>query len=197
MFKVEHDRLGSGGVRAADLATDLRSRLTGPVATRITSGEKELPVRVRTKQDPRVGLKPLQQAYLFNNQSDMLPFTELTEPTLQAVQRDINRENRTRAVTASVVFSPEADPVRVAEAIQASLAKIRLDPGYTFKMGEEVEEILKAKTEMLGTAFIGLLLIYLVLVAATESFLQPLVIMTAAPFAAGGVILALHFQGTR
>jgi HAE1 family hydrophobic/amphiphilic exporter-1 len=194
-FKVEYDRLGSKGVRPANMAMDLRSRLTGPVATRIAIGEEEIPVRVKTKQDPRVGLKPLQQAYLLNDQSDMLPFTELTEPSLNMVQREINRENRIRAVTASVVLSPEADPVQVAAAIQASLAKIRLDPGYTFKMGEEVEEILRTKREMLGTAFIGLLLIYLVLVAGTESFLQPLVIMTAAPFAAGGVILALTLSG--
>lgn len=194
-FKVEYDRLGSKGVRPADMAMDLRSRLTGPVATRITSGEEEIPVRVKTKQDPRVGLKPLQQAYLLNDQSDMLPFTELTEPSLNMVQREINRENRIRAVTASVVLSPEADPVQVAASIQASLAKIQLDPGYTFKMGEEVEEILRTKREMLGTAFIGLLLIYLVLVAGTESFLQPLVIMTAAPFAAGGVILSLTLSG--
>lgn len=194
-FRVEHDRLGAQGIRASELAKDLRSRLTGPVATRITSGDRELPVRVRTKQDPKAGLKPLQQAYLLNDQSNMLPFTELAEPSLKLAEREINRENRLRAVRASVALNSEADPLQVAEAIQATLAKIHLDPGYNFRIGEEVDDIVRTKREMFRTAFMGLFLIYLVLVAATESFLCPLVIMTAAPFAAGGVILALAVTG--
>jgi HAE1 family hydrophobic/amphiphilic exporter-1 len=94
-----------------------------------------------------------------------------------------------------VVLNAEADPPQVAGAIQATLAKIHLDPGYNFRIGEEVEDIVRTKREMFRTAFIGLVLIYLVLVAATESFLCPLVIMAAAPFAAGGVILALAVTG--
>jgi HAE1 family hydrophobic/amphiphilic exporter-1 len=42
---------------------------------------------------------------------------------------------------------------------------------------------------------IALLLIYLVLVAATESFVQPVVIIAAAPFACAGAVYALSALG--
>ena len=194
-FRVQHDVVGASGIRALDLAGDLRSRLTGPIATRITSGEREIQVRVRTDQKAIDGLQPLEQAYVPSDQQGMIPFRQLAEPTMKMAPSEIHREDRRRVVRMSVVFGPESDPVAVAREVEAAAAKTPLPPGYSFNLGEEVTEILKTREDMLTAAGMSLLLIYLVLVAATESFLQPLVIMTAAPFAAGGVILALTVLG--
>ena len=48
---------------------------------------------------------------------------------------------------------------------------------------------------MITAGAIALLLIYLILVAATESFIQPLVIIAAVPFACAGVVFALSALG--
>jgi len=194
-FRVSHEVLGSGGLRAMDLASELRSRLTGPVATRITTGEREILVRVRTAQSPREGLKPLEQAYVMSGNRRTIPFAQLAQPKMRSAASEIHRENRRRVIRLSVLFGLEADPVRVARDVEAAGAKMSLPPGYSYSLGEEVTDILKTRREMLTAAGMSLLLIYLVLVAATESFLQPLVIMTAAPFAAGGVVLALTLLG--
>ncbi len=79
--------------------------------------------------------------------------------------------------------------------MKKALAGIDVRPGYSFSLGEEIEEILKTRREMLRAAALGVCLIYLLLVAATESFLQPLVVLTAAPFAVGGVVLSLSLLG--
>jgi len=194
-FRVQHEVVGASGIRAMDLAGDLRSRLTGPIATRITSGEREIQVRVRTSQSASEGLQPLEHAYVPTDQREMIPFPQLVNPTMKMSPREIHRENRKRIVRMSVVFGRESDPVAVARDVEAAVAKVPLPPGYSFSLGEEVTEILKTRQDMLAAAGMSLLLIYLVLVAATESFLQPLVIMTAVPFAAGGVILALTVFG--
>jgi HAE1 family hydrophobic/amphiphilic exporter-1 len=194
-FVVRHDLIGSSGVRAMSLATDLRERMTGPVAARITRGETEIPVRVRMLQNPSEGLSPLQRALVRSESNQMIPFTELAQPDLRSIPSQIYRENRRRAVTLSVVFGREVDPLTLADGVRKSLAGIAMKSGYSFTLGEEIEEILKTRREMLKAAAMGVCLIYLLLVAATESFFQPLVVLTAAPFAAGGVVLSLSLLG--
>ena len=119
----------------------------------------------------------------------MIPFTNSAN-RCGRVPSEIYRENRRRAVTVSVVFGRQEDPLAVAKGVKKALAGIDVRPGYSFSLGEEIEEILKTRREMLRAAALGVCLIYLLLVAATESFLQPLVVLTPAPFAVGGVVLS-------
>lgn len=194
-FEVKHEVLGSSDVRALDLAGDLRSRITGPVAARITRDEKETLVRVRAEKNPEEGLKILDDAFVPGQQGQKVPFPQLATPVFKLGAAEIHHHGRKRVIRASVVFGPHEDPLRIAQLVTEALAKIELPPDYYFTLGEEVESILNTRGEMIKAAAIALLLIYLVLVAATESFLQPLVIITAAPFAAGGVVLALVLLG--
>ncbi|MCA1959706.1 MAG: efflux RND transporter permease subunit [Desulfomonile sp.] len=194
-FEVKHEVLGSSGVRALDLAGDLRSRLTGPVAARVTRDEKETLVRVRAQKKPEEGLKILDHAFLYGEHRQRVPFAQLAEPVLKLGAAEIHHNARKRVMRASVVFGPREDPLTIAQRVREALARIELPAEYYFSLGEEAESILKTRVEMVKAAAIALLLIYLVLVAATESFLQPLVIITAAPFAVGGVVLALMLLG--
>ncbi len=111
-FVVQHDLIGSSGIRAMGLASDLRGRMTGPVTARISRGETETPVRVRMLHDPREGLAPLQRALVRSESNQMIPFTELGQPSVRRVPSEIYRENRRRAVTVSVVFGRQEGPAR-------------------------------------------------------------------------------------
>lgn len=194
-FNVKHEVLGSSGIRALDLASDLRSRVTGPVAARITRDEKETLVRVRAEKKPEEGLKLLDDAFVLGENRQRVPFSLLAEPVLKLGAAEIHHHARKRVVRASVVFGAEEDPLTIAQRVRESLDRIELPADYYFTFGEELDSILTTRSEMIKAAVIALVLIYLVLVAATESFLQPLVIITAAPFAAGGVVLALILWG--
>jgi HAE1 family hydrophobic/amphiphilic exporter-1 len=194
-FQVNHEVLGSSGIRALDLAADLRSRITGPVAARITREEKETLVRVRAEKKPEEGLKLLDDAFVLGENRQRVPFSQLAQPVLKLGAAEIHHNARKRVIRASIVFGAEEDPLTIALRVRQALDGIELPADYYFTLGEEVDSILNTRTEMIKAATIALLLIYLVLVAATESFLQPLVIITAAPFAAGGVVLALILLG--
>jgi HAE1 family hydrophobic/amphiphilic exporter-1 len=76
--------------------------------------------------------------------------------------------------------------------VQQILASIQLPPGYDWEFGRWVRW---AAQDMEGTAValgLALLLVYLIMAALFESFIQPLTIMLSIPFAFIGVGIALR-----
>ncbi|MEW6351745.1 MAG: efflux RND transporter permease subunit [Thermodesulfobacteriota bacterium] len=193
-FPIQHDLIGSSGVRAMDLASDMRARLTGPVATRVIRGEREILVRVRTAQDAKEGLRPLQSAHV-RTPAGVIPYTELVRPTTRLAPSEIHRENRGRVVRMTVYFERAEDPTRLAEGVSSAMRSLPLAEGYSYALDEEIRQIVETRREMVRVVGLALLLIYLILVAATESFLLPLLITASAPFAVAGVFLALAAFG--
>jgi HAE1 family hydrophobic/amphiphilic exporter-1 len=94
-----------------------------------------------------------------------------------------------------VVLRDEVNPLTAEKRIRETLAQVPLGPDYSYKVGDEVENIVKTRWEMVRATIIAIILIYLVLVAATESLVRPVVIMTAVPFAVGGSVMALSLTG--
>jgi HAE1 family hydrophobic/amphiphilic exporter-1 len=82
------------------------------------------------------------------------------------------------------------DPLRLSRDITTAMDRIKFDEGYTYRLGEEIDRIVDTRREMLIATLLAVLLTYLVLTASTESFLEPLVVLTSVPCAAAGVIVA-------
>jgi HAE1 family hydrophobic/amphiphilic exporter-1 len=79
----------------------------------------------------------------------------------------------------------------VSQAINRSIADIRMPPGYQIIQGGQVE----SQQEVFGNIFIALgiavMLMYLILVVQFGSFLDPLAILVSLPLSLIGVVLAL------
>lgn len=193
-FVVRHDRLGFYGVDASNLSQHLRGHLTGPVAARVFKGERAAQVRVRALRSEQDGFEPLYRTFVPVEGGRMIPLLELARPTFKKAPAEIQRMNLRRVIKLTLLFG-RADPLKIGRQLQKLLDGLALDPGYTAELGEEIDDILKTRREMLYAAILAVLLTYLVLVAATESFLQPLIVITVVPFAAVGVIAASLLVG--
>ena len=79
----------------------------------------------------------------------------------------------------------------VSQAINKSIAEVRLPPGYAIGQGGQV----KSQKEVFGNIFIALgiavMLMYLILVVQFGSFLDPVSILVSLPLSLIGVVLAL------
>src|SRR3954453_7443975 len=79
----------------------------------------------------------------------------------------------------------------VSQAINRSIADVRMPPGYQVIQGGQVE----SQQEVFGNIFIALgiavMLMYLILVVQFGSFLDPLAILVSLPLSLIGVVLAL------
>jgi len=194
-FVLNQDELGFRHVRAQDVAHHVRSYFTGPVAARIFSEERIVNVRVRASRDKTEGLAPLSQSVLFNDRGQPVPFTELVKPSVTMEPGERQRENRQPVMRSSVVLAKDADPLTVVHAIRTAIERMQLPPRYDYAFGDEVQDIVRVRQEMMTAVGLGLVLVYLVLIAATESFLQPFFIMAAVPLGAVSAASALYLLG--
>jgi multidrug efflux pump subunit AcrB len=135
------------------------------------------------------------RSVLVTERQEMIPFMELVHPTVRMATGELQRENRRPVLRLSLLLG-DTDPLSVADNVRNALDKQdSLPAGYDYSMGDEIKEILRIRREMLSAVGMGLLLIYLTLIIATESFLQPLLIMTAIPFGACGAVIVLRVFG--
>jgi HAE1 family hydrophobic/amphiphilic exporter-1 len=99
----------------------------------------------------------------------------------------LNQERRVR-ITGEVVDRPMAE---VAEELRAGLRSLDLPPGFSLNIGGDYEEQQEAFGKLFWGLLLALVLVYIVMAALFEKFLDPLVIMFSVPFAAIGILLIL------
>jgi HAE1 family hydrophobic/amphiphilic exporter-1 len=194
-FILRHDRLGFYGVSARDFADTLRGQLTGPVATRVLRDDTETLVRVRAFRKDAKDLTPLSGAFLQSDNGQLIPLTELSRPTFRMAPSELHRKNRARVLRIQLLLSSGDDALRLSRDVSAAVDRIEFDEGYKYQLGDEIDRIIDTHKEMMTATLLAILLTYLVLTASTESFLQPLVVMTSIPCAAAGVAVASFVVG--
>lgn len=192
-FPAYHAVLGHYGMTANELAHLLRGQLTGPVATKITGPNRTIQVRVRAKRELSEGLIPVERSIAHGSSGHPIPFMELSQPVGKLQPSELHRENG-RPVIRLTLLIQDTDILTIVRKLEELLGA-SLEKGYDFGFGDEVRDVLRIRREMISAGLLGIGLIYLILVAATESFVKPVAILVAVPFAMAGAVIALYISG--
>ena len=99
----------------------------------------------------------------------------------------ITRVDGARAVTITAASEGKDVGATTAE-IKAGLAKLNLEEGVTVRVGGVSEQQAEAFSEMGAAMMVAIALVYLIMVAAFRSLLQPLILLVSIPFAATGAL---------
>ncbi|MFH1059975.1 MAG: efflux RND transporter permease subunit [Pseudomonadota bacterium] len=190
---LDHRLLGQYGLTAEAVAQEVRAHLAGPVAVRIPAADREVEVRVWAKGAPE-GRASLAAIHIPGPEGRLLPLAELAQSEIKPRPQELNRQDLQRVVRLTLLIKG-GDTLAAAGPVRAVLGDPPPPAGYAWLLGEEVERIETTRREMLTGAALALVLVYLIMVAATESLTGPLVVMLAAPLAAAGVVLALRAGG--
>jgi HAE1 family hydrophobic/amphiphilic exporter-1 len=82
------------------------------------------------------------------------------------------------------------------EGVRAALADVELPDDFSIYFGGAYEEQLQARRDFGVAILLALVLVYMIMAAQFERFLDPLVVMLAVPVALVGVVPMLLFTGT-
>mgnify|MGYP006353639935 FL=1 len=72
---------------------------------------------------------------------------------------------------------------------------MNMDTGYSYKMVGQADRMARTFNEVSKAIILAIVVVYMVLAAQFESFVQPLVIMASLPFAIIGAVLGLLVAG--
>ncbi|MFW6202302.1 MAG: efflux RND transporter permease subunit, partial [Gemmatimonadota bacterium] len=187
--EIDRDRAAAFGIAPAAVARSVEAFMRGTQATEYVAFDRKIPVIVRLPEAARRSLETLN---VLNVGS--VPLREVVRTREALGPTEIRRLEQTRFVPvyADVASGGLAGALAdVSEAVATEPAPA----GLRTQIGGENEEMRESFRE-LGFAFLlALLLVYMIMAAQFESFVQPFTVLLAVPLASIGAIGALWLAG--
>jgi multidrug efflux pump len=126
---------------------------------------------------------------------NLVPLSNLVRITESAGPAQLNRHDRMRSIT---IEAGLADGVSLGAGIEAMLraATETLPAAARISWDGESKEYLESGGSLYMTFLMALIVVFLVLAAQFESFVNPLIILVTVPLAMTGALAGLHFYGS-
>jgi multidrug efflux pump len=130
--------------------------------------------------------------YVRNNKGEMIQMDNITKMHEQSSPPQLYHYNRYQSATVSAGLAPGKTIGDGIEAMNTIAAKL-LDDSFTSSLAGASRDFSESSSNTLFAFILALGLIYLLLAAQFESFIQPFVIMFTVPTALAGAIFSLWY----
>lgn len=191
----DRQRLGDLGLDGKTVADALEHYILGRVATVFRDGGDEHNVRVQLADAERQRVDRLAELPVFIPGGGVVPVGAVARLDHGTGPASISRMDQERIVRVNLGTSNRPLSEITAD-LQGKLAGIEVPAGFRVSLGGELEKQSETFGGLVTGILLALFLVYAVLVVQFESLKQPMVIMTAVPFAAIGVVSILVLTGT-
>ena len=185
------DRLARFQVEPATIATYLEAAARGKRASELRTVNEEIPIVIRAR-----GVDSIRR--LLGERVPVLqgsmPIGEFVAARLVELPSTLVRIEQTPVARILADVSPAADLASASDAAAETLAGA-LPPYARARIGGATEVFRDGLYALGSSLLLSLLLVYLILAAQFESLAQPLVILSAAPLAVGGVACVIGLTG--
>lgn len=192
-IEVDPERAAFLGLTTRQVAVQLSLFLIGQAVTTITIDGENLDVVVAG--DPRAagGLGGL-ESLIVAGQAGSAPLGQIAELAMREGPVAINRTDRVRSagITADIIGD---DAQAVGVLVDERIAELDLPPGVRVESAGIFADIAEGFQAVFISMAIGIVLVYLVMVASLGSLRNPFVIITTLPLALIGVFGALAITG--
>lgn len=185
------------GLTTETLATQVRGAFYGLEARTLQRDREDVDIRVRFPEDRRVMVHELEQMRVATPDGHLVPFCEVARLTDTQGYTSIRRVDQRRAVVVSAdVDHSEGNTAEIVAALAAPCAELEQRyPGVRISFEGSRREYLKSFGSLKRDFLIALGLIFVMLAALFRSYVQPLVVMSAIPFALVGAVLGHLVMG--
>jgi hydrophobe/amphiphile efflux-1 (HAE1) family protein len=192
-IEVLRDRAKALNVNIGDIFSTLQTYLGSSYVNDFVLGQRQYRVYVQAEADARVSPDDISQLYVRSQDGEMVPLGSLIKMTDFVGPETITHFNVFRSMNIQGTTAPGySSGQAIAQMEQA--AEAVLDPGFGYAwQGTALEE--KSSGGAAPIIFgLGFVMVFLVLAAQYESYIDPLVIMLAVPLAVLGALSAVWFR---
>lgn len=185
------------GFTTEQVAVQVRAAVYGLEAHTFAGDREDIDVRIMADRETRRSLAALERMHLISPNGRAVPLVEVVEVAEGQGNATIKRLDRRRAQTVTAdVDDRVTNPEIVMAAIGPELARIAQEnPGVRIlPRGRQKEAMDSLSTLPLGM-LVAVGLIYVTLAWLFSSYLQPLIVLSAVPFASIGAIWGHYLLG--
>lgn len=190
--KVQVDRLKAAalGVSITDVAQSLQLAYSNRRLGYFTKDGKQYNVIGQVSRNERDDPGDLRLLYVRNNKGEMISLDNLISVEETNSPPSIYHFNRYKAATISAGLQPG---YTIGDGIQEMerISKKVLDDTYATALNGASRDFKESSSNTAFAFFLALILIFLILAAQFESFIDPLIIMFTVPLAIAGAVISL------
>jgi HAE1 family hydrophobic/amphiphilic exporter-1 len=195
-IKVDRDKAALAGITISDVAQTMRSSVYGYAATKFRSLGDEYDIFVRLKESQRKKLEDIQALNVYSNVTKMgVPLLSIASIDNKLGPLNIQRKNQNRVVKVEANLY-DRSLSEVVKDVKKEMTKLTIPANINIKYGGAQEQMGKTFSSLGLMLLLGIILVYLVMVAQFESVIDPLIIMLSVPFGVCGVIWGLLLTNT-
>lgn len=178
------------------LAGAIQSEAT---ATSITMNTDSYDVVVEKDEEKKLSLADLKK-YTFDTttqdgESKKIRLSDIATITETQSLQTINRENQKRYLTISCGIEDGYNVTKITSDVKNALDKYELPAGMSIEFNGQNEQIMDAMRQLVLMILLGIVLVYLVMVAQFQSLKSPFIILFTIPLAFTGGFLSLLICG--
>ncbi len=194
IVRLDREEILRSGLDPDVLAQELRYRIGGAEATTFNEVEQRIDIAVRFSEDQRRDLSAALSSPIHVADGRTVPLQSFLALHEERPVRELVRRNQRRMVSISGDIHGRSAAAVWNDAI--AIARDADVPGdVTFTSGGE-REAMRSSFRSLGWALLlSIVLVYMILAAQFESFLDPLLISAVIPIGLGGSALAIALTG--
>ncbi|MEM6708874.1 MAG: efflux RND transporter permease subunit [Pseudomonadota bacterium] len=192
LVRIDRSRAADLGVSVETVGRTLAAMMSEQQVTTFVQDGEEYDVIVSAEPEQRASPEDLTNVYVRSDLTgELVPLANLIRVEEMAGPGTLNRYNRIRAVTLSANLAPGYALGDALAFLEQAVKDTLPDTAQIDYKGESLE-YKEASGSLAFTLGLALLIVFLVLAAQFESFIQPIVILLAVPLAIGGGLLGLY-----
>lgn len=178
------------GVEISEISRAVRVLVGGFPAGLYAKGGLRYDVVVQLREADRKSLDQIRSILVRNTRGELVALSQLVKIENRLTAPTITRENRVRSITVSANPAPGVAQDQALKDAQG-IAKSVLPEGYFVALSGSSEEMQRAFLSLVFALVMGILVAYMVLGTQFNSFIDPLIVLAALPFAISGALFGL------
>lgn len=187
---INREKAESLGISVIDIAQTLQLSLSGQRFGYFMRNGKQYQIIGQFEQKDRSKPLDLTSMFVKNNKEELIQMDNVISIQEQSNPPQLYHNNRSMSATVSAGLAPGKSIGEGIEAMNRIKAKV-LDDSFTTDLGGESRDFVESSSNTAFAFGLALLLIFLILSAQFESFIDPLVIILTVPMALAGALFSL------
>lgn len=182
----DREKAAALGIDAATVAEIVHAMIGGLDVATFREGEQRHDVRVRMEEGTRGTLEDVGNLWVRAKNGELVDLRNLVTVERSATASSITRTDRVR----SVKLMANLEGIALGEAVERAhrVAAEVLPPTMSLRLTGDAEAMRESGEQFMLMLGLAVLVIYMVLAAQFESFVQPLIVMAALPFSMVGAL---------
>lgn len=194
-FSLNYEQMLMRGLTVAQVASTLRTAISGSEVTKILGDGDDLAVTAEFKEDQIPTINALENLTLSNGRGQVFRLGDISDVHLGSSLTVISRVDQKRVVGISSSIEEPRLPAEILAEFQEKLKENPLPDGYEFNFGGANETTNESILSIFNAMSVALMLIVVTMIIQFNSFRKTFIVLATIPLATTGVFYGLWAVG--